>query len=85
MLSAGCKNISDLNNVRNMETKQKTVTVEIPEGNCSSRLAYKLKELAEYAGTQFSSVYARFYFGEKAIGAMPWREFEKKRKSRGNK
>lgn len=46
------------------------------EGYCSSRLAYKSKELAEYAGTQFSSVYARFYFGEKAIGALPWREYE---------
>ena len=55
------------------------------EGNCSSRLAYKSKELAEYAGTQFSSVYARFYFGEKAIGALPWREYEQKRKSNDNK
>lgn len=49
------------------------------------RLVYKTKALAEYAGRQFSSVYARFYFGEKAIGAMPWREFENNRKSSDNK
>lgn len=51
----------------------------------SSRLAYKSQELAEYAARQFASVYARYFIGEKAIGALPWREFEQKHKSSGNK
>lgn len=41
-----------------------------------SRLAYKTEALATYAGRQFASVYARFYIGDKASDAMPWREYE---------
>ena len=51
----------------------------------SSRLSYKTPDLAMYAGHQFASIYARYFIGDKAIGAMPWREFEKKHKSSGNK
>lgn len=43
-----------------------------------SRLAYKTEALATYAGRQFASVYARFFIGEKASDAMPWREVEGK-------
>ena len=50
-----------------------------------SRLAYKTEALATYAGRQFASVYARFFIGEKASDAMPWRDYEEKRKSSGNK
>lgn len=50
-----------------------------------SRLALKTEALATYAGRQFASVYARFFIGEKASDAMPWREYEQKRKSSGNK
>ena len=50
-----------------------------------SRLALKTEALATYAGRQFASVYARYFIGEKAFGALPWREYEKKRKSSGNK
>ena len=50
-----------------------------------SRLALKTEALATYAGRQFASVYSRFYIGDKAIGAMPWREFEEKHKSSDNK
>ena len=45
-----------------------------------SRLAYKTEALATYAGRQFASVYARFYIGERAKDAKPWREYEQKRK-----
>ena len=41
-----------------------------------SRLAYKTQALASYAGRQFAGVYARFYIGERAKDAKPWREFE---------
>lgn len=41
-----------------------------------SRLPYKTEALATYAGRQFASVYARFYVGDKARDAKPWREFE---------
>lgn len=41
-----------------------------------SRLTYKTKALATYAGRQFASVYARFYVGDKARDAKPWREFD---------
>lgn len=41
-----------------------------------SRLAYKTEALATYAGRQFASIYARFYIGERAKDAKPWREFE---------
>ena len=41
-----------------------------------SRLAYKTDALATYAGRQFASVYARFYIGDKARNAKPWREFD---------
>lgn len=40
-----------------------------------SRLDYKTEALATYAGRQFASVYARFYVGDKAKDAKPWREF----------
>ena len=43
---------------------------------CGSRLAYKTDALATYAGRQFASVYARFYIGEQAKDAKPWREFD---------
>lgn len=49
------------------------------------RLAYKTKALAGYAGRQFASVYARFYIGDTVGDVTPWREFEKKHKSSGNK
>lgn len=49
-----------------------------------SRLALKTEALATYAGRQFASVYARFYIGDKAKDAMPWREYEE-RKSSDNK
>lgn len=50
-----------------------------------SRLALKTEALATYAGRQFASVYARFYIGDKASNAMPWRDYEEKRKSIDNK
>ena len=50
-----------------------------------SRLALKTEALATYAGRQFASVYARFYIGDKASNAMPWREYEQKHKSSDNK
>ena len=50
-----------------------------------SRLALKTEALATYAGRQFASVYARFYIGDKASNAMPWREYEQKYKSSDNK
>lgn len=50
-----------------------------------SRLALKTEALATYAGRQFASVYARFYFGDKAKDAMPWREYEQKHESSDNK
>lgn len=40
-----------------------------------SRLALKSEALATYAGRQFASVYARFYIGDKAKDAMPWRAY----------
>ena len=43
-----------------------------------SRLAFKTGALAEYAGRQFASVYARFFLGDKAKGLKPWREVEGK-------
>lgn len=64
---------------------QTTSSSSCEESYCSYRLAYKSQELAEYAGCQFASVYARFYLGDKAINALPWREYEQKRKSSGNK
>lgn len=51
----------------------------------SSRLSYKTPDLAMYAGHQFASIYARYFIGDKAIGALPWREFEQKHKSSVNK
>ena len=53
--------------------------------NFGSRLAFKTGALAEYAGRQFANVYARFYIGDKASNAMPWREYEEMRKSSDNK
>lgn len=50
-----------------------------------SRLALKTEALAAYAGRQFASVYARFYIGDKASNAMPWRDYEEMRKSSDNK
>ena len=50
-----------------------------------SRLALKTEALATYAGRQFASVYARFYIGDKAKDAMPWREYEQKHESSDNK
>lgn len=50
-----------------------------------SRLALKTEALATYAGRQFASVYARFFIGEKASDAMPWRDYEEMRKSSDNK
>lgn len=50
-----------------------------------SRLALKTEALATYAGRQFASVYARFFIGEKASDAMPWREYEQMHKSSDNK
>lgn len=47
-----------------------------------SRLAYKTQALAVYAGRQFASVFARFYIGEQAKDAKPWREFEKEQQSK---
>lgn len=49
------------------------------------RLAYKTKALAGYAGRQFASFYARFYIGDTVGDVTPWREYEQKRKSSGNK
>lgn len=46
--------------------------------NVGSRLALKTEALATYAGRQFASVYARFYIGERAKDAKPWREVEGK-------
>lgn len=51
----------------------------------SLRLAYKTQALAKYAGRQFASVYARFFIGDKASNAMPWRDYEEMRKSSDNK
>lgn len=53
--------------------------------NIGSRLALKSEALATYAGRQFASVYARFYIGDKAKDAMPWREYEQKHESSDNK
>ena len=53
--------------------------------NFGSRLALKTEALATYAGRQFASVYARFFIGEKASDAMPWRDYEEMRKSSDNK
>jgi hypothetical protein len=53
--------------------------------NVGSRLALKTEALATYAGRQFASVYARFYIGDKAKDAMPWREYEQKHESSDNK
>lgn len=53
--------------------------------NLGSRLAYKTEALATYAGRQFASVYARFYIGDKASDAMPWRDYEQMLKSSDNK
>lgn len=50
--------------------------------NVGSRLAYKTEALATYAGRQFASVYARFFIGEKASDAMPWREFKAKQSAK---
>lgn len=50
-----------------------------------SRLALKTEALATYAGRQFASVYSRFYIGDKASNAMPWREYEQMHKSSDNK
>jgi hypothetical protein len=50
-----------------------------------SRLALKTEALATYAGRQFASVFARFYIGDKAKDAMPWREYEQKHESSDNK
>ena len=47
-----------------------------------SRLAYKTEALATYAGRQFAGVYARFYIGERAKDAKPWREFEAKQSAK---
>lgn len=46
------------------------------DANIGSRLVYKTKALAAYAGRQFVDVYARFFIGKRAKGAKPWREFE---------
>ncbi len=43
-----------------------------------SRLAYKTKALATFAGLTFAPVYARFFLGDKAKGLKPWREVEGK-------
>ena len=53
--------------------------------NFGSRLALKTEALATYAGRQFASVYARFYIGDKASNAMPWRDYEQMYKSSDNK
>ena len=53
--------------------------------NLGSRLALKSEALATYAGRQFANVYARFYIGDKASNAMPWREYEQKYESSNNK
>lgn len=50
-----------------------------------SRLVLKTFALGMYALYQFASIYARFYIGDKASDAMPWREYEQKHKSSGNK
>ena len=50
-----------------------------------SRLALKTEALATYSGRQFANVYARFYIGDKASNAMPWRDYEEMRKSSDNK
>ena len=55
------------------------------DANFGSRLAYKTEALATYAGRQFANVYARFFIGEKASDAMPWRDYEEMRKSSDNK
>lgn len=55
------------------------------DAGIGSRLALKTEALATYAGRQFASVYARFYIGDKASNAMPWREYEQKHKSSDNK
>lgn len=47
-----------------------------PYADIGSRLAYKTEALATYAGRQFASVYARFYIGEQAKDAKPWRQFD---------
>lgn len=47
-----------------------------------SRLALKTEALATYAGRQFASVYARFYIGERAKDAKPWREFKAKQSAK---
>lgn len=44
-----------------------------------SRLAYKTKALATFAGITFAPVYARFFLGDKAKGLKPWREVEGKK------
>jgi hypothetical protein len=49
-----------------------------PNALIGSRLAYKTEALATYAGRTFAPVYARFYIGDKAKDAMPWREFKAK-------
>lgn len=49
-----------------------------------SRLALKTEALAAYAGRQFASVYARFYIGDKASNAMPWRDYKRCARQQGN-
>lgn len=50
-----------------------------------SRLVLKTFALGMYALQQFANEYIRFFIGDKASDAMPWREFEQKRKSSDNK
>lgn len=50
----------------------------IAYADIGSRLAYKTKALATYAGRTFVPVYARFFLGDKAEGLKPWREVEGK-------
>ena len=57
----------------------------LPNASHGYRLTYKTQELATYAGLQFASEYARFYIGDKAKDALPWREYEQMHKSSDNK
>lgn len=49
------------------------------DASLGSRLALKTEALATYAGRQFAIVYARFYIGDKAKDAMPWRDYEERK------
>lgn len=53
------------------------------DAGIGSRLAYRTEALADYAGRQFATIYARWLFGEKGAAAKPWREFEKEENADG--